>query len=287
MTAPRDQARAGVGLRLLRAAVFAAACVALAAAGHSLASCTRVPLASLAAGFTAVLVVAVLLAGRSRSLPGIAALLACGQLGLHTLFGLGQHAVAAGGAATGATASAGSAGSAGAAGRSVAEQAAQLLCGVPAAAIGPARARRVLTDAGIDPVAGPGMAGHHHGAGHGTGHAADQALAAGHAALLPSLPMLLAHLLAAVVAGWLLRHGERALFRLVALSARGAVEAALMRGLRAALALVRALRAGARELPAPARLRHRRPARAPKPQGARLQHSVIRRGPPAALALAA
>ncbi|NEE59092.1 hypothetical protein G3M55_82980, partial [Streptomyces sp. SID8455] len=33
-------------------------------------------------------------------------------------------------------------------------------------------------------------------------------------ALLPALPMFLAHLLAALAAGWLLRRGEAALFRL-------------------------------------------------------------------------
>jgi hypothetical protein len=96
--------------------------------------------------------------------------------------------------------------------------------------------------------------------------------------------MLLGHLLAAVVAGWLLRHGDLALGRLVRLSANsahGVAQGALVRSLRAALALVRALRAGlpgaseaaphvvSVELLAPLPLRT-----------TALQHSVIRRGPP-------
>ncbi|MDG4864185.1 hypothetical protein P8605_39195, partial [Streptomyces sp. T-3] len=95
MAAPhmRDR-RAGEDLRLLRAAVFAAVCVVLSAGGHALASCAAVPLWTLAAGFVAVLAVAAPLAGRARSMPGIAGGLAIGQLGLHVLFGLGQHGVA-------------------------------------------------------------------------------------------------------------------------------------------------------------------------------------------------
>lgn len=62
--------------------------------------------------------------------------------------------------------------------------------------------------------------------------------------------MVLAHLLAALPVGWLLRRGDLALLRLHRLAeatARGAVEAAeetLVRALRAALLLVRALFAG-------------------------------------------
>src|ERR1051325_3027616 len=101
MTAPHPRtARAGTGLRVLRAAVFAAVCVVLAAAGHTLASCATVPLWTLGAGVVGVVAVAAPLAGRARSLPGIAALLAVGQIVLHTLFGLGQRG--AGGMASGA-----------------------------------------------------------------------------------------------------------------------------------------------------------------------------------------
>ena len=52
MTAPHQRtARSGGDLRVLRAAVFAAVCVVLAAAGHTLASCATVPLWTLGAGF--------------------------------------------------------------------------------------------------------------------------------------------------------------------------------------------------------------------------------------------
>ncbi|MFC7988493.1 hypothetical protein ACFUV2_04185 [Streptomyces pilosus] len=269
MSAPHPHTvRSGRGLRILRAAVFAAVCVVLAGAGHTLASRTAVPLWTLVAGFLGAVALAAPLAGRARSLTGIAATLALGQTALHVLFGLGQH----GAPATGPSSALSDA--------ALVERAARLLCGTSAAGISPARAERVLTDAGIHP-GGPDA------------HAAD-ALAAGPgspAALLPSLPMLLGHLLAALAAGWLLRRGDLALLRLTELSAHGVAEATRVRSLRAALALVRALRAG---LPgasqeAPRRARTALLA-APVPRSPALQHTVIRRGPPAtvtALALAA
>ncbi|GGV49397.1 hypothetical protein GCM10010277_43210 [Streptomyces longisporoflavus] len=270
MTAPHQrEAHAGVDLRLLRAAVFAVLCVVLSAGGHVLASCAAVPLWTLGVGFAAVLAVAAPLAGRERSLPGIAAALAAGQVGLHALFGVGQH---------GTTAVAGS-------DTSVVERAARLMCGVGAANLSPAQAHRILTTAGVEP--GGGAAGHamHHSA---PATAADNAM--GSMSLLPSLPMLLGHVLAAVAAGWLLRHGDIALLRLVRLSAHGAygiAEAALVRSLRGALALVGALRAG---LPGAPEMAARTPRTAfsgpPQPRARALQHTVIRRGPPAAAALA-
>lgn len=110
-------------------------------------------------------------------------------------------------------------------------------------------------------------------------------------ALLPSLPMFLAHVLVALATGWLLRRGEIALFGLARLSAHSAqalAAGARLRSLRAALALVRALRAGAREqlLAGPRVPGHS--DEVPMPAvGDPLQHLVIRRGPPAPYALAA
>lgn len=278
MTAPHQrEARAGVDLRLLRAAVFAVLCVVLSAGGHVLASCAAVPLWTLCVGFLAVFAVAAPLAGRERSLPGIAATLAAGQVGLHALFGVGQH----GGTAVTA------------AEPSLVERAARLVCGAGAANLSPAQAHRILTTAGVEP--GGGATGHvpHHGApaaaaDTATGSAMDSAMGA--MSLLPSLPMLLGHVLAAVAAGWLLRRGDIALLRLVRLSAHGAygvAEAALVRSLRGALALVCALRVGLPGAPG-ADLRAPRTAFSgpPKPHTVALQHSVIRRGPPAATALA-
>ncbi|GAA2427942.1 hypothetical protein [Streptomyces glaucus] len=270
MTAPHQRtARSGDGLRMLRAAVFAAVCVVLAAAGHSLASYATVPLWTLGAGFLGAFVVAAPLAGRARSLPGTAALLAAGQTALHTLFGMGRH-----GTATVADPPADA---------TLVEQAARLVCGTTAAAISPAQAQRILADARLRPDTGLQTGTAHHPAD------ALSAAAGSPAALLPSLPMLLGHVLAAIAAGWLLRHGDLAVARLVDLSAHTVAEGALVRSLRGALALVRALHAG---LPAAPGAGPRPPRTAllapPCPHTAALQHTVIRRGPPAAaLALAA
>ncbi len=245
----------------MRAAVFAAVCVVLAGAGHTLASCDAVPLWTLGAGFLAAVAVAAPLAGRTRSMPGIAAMLAFGQTALHTLFGLGQHGTSGTGPSSALSDTA------------LVEQAARLLCGPTAAGISPAQAERILTDArihsgGTDP------------------HAADAlAAAAPSAALLPSLPMLLGHLLAATAAGWLLRRGDLALLRLAELSAHGVAEGTLVRALRAALSLVRALRSGLPGAPDRTPRAVRTALLAPSvPRTPVLQHTVIRRGPPAAVA---
>jgi hypothetical protein len=289
MSAPHVRtARSGGDLRVLRAAVFAAVCVVLAAAGHTLASCDTVPLWTLGAGFLAVVLVVAPLAGRERSLPGIATLLAVGQSVLHALFGLGQQGTtaAAGASATGSGSSTGPVSSMSDA--SLVEQAARLVCGTTAAAISPAQAHKILVDARIHPAtaAGTGTGAAHHPAD------AMSTTMGSSMALLPSLPMLLVHVLAAVAAGWLLRRGDMALLRLAelsAMSARSVAEGALVRSLRGALALVRALRAG---LPGTPEAGPRPPRTAllasPRPRTSALQHTVIRRGPPAAtLVLAA
>ncbi|MEV7556398.1 hypothetical protein [Streptomyces sp. NPDC089795] len=272
---------AGAGLRLIRAAVFTAVCVVLSAIGHALASCATVPWWSLCFGFVAVFAVAAALAGRRRTLPGIAAALATGQLGLHAMFGLGQHSAAAAQAP------------AGTADASLAELAARLVCGGNSVPLSPADARQILEAAGLDPAAlaeqtaQAAQAGQVVAQGHEAHAHVAQAVTMAPAAGLFSPAMLAGHLLAALAAGWLLGRGDAALFRLVELSRRSA-GAAPIRPLRAALALVRALGAGL-------------PSAAPRtPQGLRtgsdparhtgreaLQHTVIRRGPPMALALAA
>ncbi|MFD5855842.1 hypothetical protein [Streptomyces chartreusis] len=283
MTAPHARtARSGSDLRVLRAAVFAAVCVVLAGVGHILGSCATIPMWTLGAGFLGVLVVALPFAGRERSLPGIAALLAVGQTVLHTLFGLGQHVtVSAPSAASGSGSMSDAA---------LVARAARLVCGTAAAAISPAQAQRILTDARIGPATGAHAS---HPSADGMSTVTDSAGGIGFSAsLLPSLPMVLAHVLAAVVAGWLLRRGDLALLRIVemsALSAHSVAEGAFVRSLRGALALVRALRAGLPGAPeaGPRFLRTESPARR-APRTAALQHTVIRRGPPAdALALAA
>ncbi|MFJ4469800.1 hypothetical protein ACIP2X_20330 [Streptomyces sp. NPDC089424] len=265
MSAPhRRTARPGAGLRISRAAVLAAVCVVLSGAGHALASCATVPWWTLGAGFLGMLAVAVPLAGRERSLPGIAALLAVGQTVLHTLFGLGQHATAASEATrTDAT---------------LVAQAARLVCGGPVTAISPVQARQILAEARLYPGGGTGAHAAHHPA-DAMSTTTDSSVA-----LLPSLPMLLCHVLAAVAAGWVLRRGDLALLRISELSAHPVTEGTPVRSLRAAFALARALRAG---LPGASgirpRIRRVPVLAAPEPRTTALQHTVIRRGPPAAV----
>ncbi|MEU3044995.1 hypothetical protein ABZ705_00455 [Streptomyces sp. NPDC006984] len=254
------RARTGVGLRLLRAAVFAAVCVVLSGTGHALAACEGVPAWALAGGFAGVFALVLPFAGRQRSLPAIALVLTGGQLSLHGLFGAAQTRLHLAPTADDA----------------LIRVAAKLVCGGTPASLTPADARRIVTTAGFDPADAV------HGA-----HAAGTAAVDGP---LPSLAMLLAHLLAAVATGLLMRRGDRALVRLMLLSADSAqelAEAARLRSLRAALTLVAALCAGATgTAPAPSLAP---PAQGPPPatRGAELQHTVIRRGPPPAFALVA
>ncbi|MEU5718329.1 hypothetical protein AB0G71_21560 [Streptomyces sp. NPDC020403] len=264
-------ARAGAGLRLLRTAVFTAVCVVLAAAGHGLAAGAAVPGRTLLAAFLGVFVVTAALAGRERSLPAIAAALATGQLALHTVFGLGRHAPHP------AMPSADD---------SLIRFASGLVCGEGPSQISAGQAHRIVSAAGIDPATVAGAHTHLTTAvTPDTASAADPGtLAALLSGLMPSLPMFLGHLIAALATGWLLRRGEIALFRLVRLSVHGARELAAgarLRALRAAMALVRALRAGLPGLPATGPRRPRSAADVPAPAaGELLQHMVIRRGPP-------
>ncbi|MFI2453606.1 hypothetical protein [Streptomyces sp. NPDC019539] len=268
--APGD-ASAAAGPRLLRAAVFAAVCVVLSALGHVLAACAAVPWWTLLAGFLGVFAVVAPFAGRTRSLPAVVAALAGGQLGLHTLFGLGQRRLTVSPSADDA----------------LIRMAAKLVCGAGGNALSPADAHRIVAGAGIDPATAAQTAH--------AGHAAAVPNAAlGSAGALPSLPMVLGHLLAALVTGWLLRRGDLALFRLAELSAQGAqgagemvADGALVRALRAAVVLVRELLAGLPSTPdaGPGPVGSRPVDSAPPPAAA-LQHTVIRRGPPAHRVLA-
>ncbi|MFD3331250.1 hypothetical protein ACFWV1_01090 [Streptomyces sp. NPDC058700] len=248
--------------RLLRAAVFTAVCVVLAALGHALAACAGLALWTLLAGLLGVFGLTVLVTGRERSLGFVVGALAGGQLGLHVLFGLGQRRL---GPVPGAD-------------DALIRMAARLVCGAGTASLDSADAARILRDAGLDPAAGASAGVHAH-------TAATAATPAGE--LLPGLPMLLGHLLAALATGWLLRRGDRALSRLVELSEQGATElaeCAPVRALRAALRLVRALLTGLSTVPRTGLGRAVRTAfgSSPPPVVAALEDTVIRRGPPAA-----
>ncbi|MEV0373106.1 hypothetical protein AB0I10_25335 [Streptomyces sp. NPDC050636] len=262
---PATTARAAADLRLLRAAVFTAVCVALSAAGHMAASYATVPLWTLGVACAVVFAVAAPLAGRERSLPGIAAGLAVGQLALHSLFAMGQQPLAAG-----------SGGVNGLSDQAAIAMARQVTCGLGAGRLDGDAARRILGSGGFQTT--------HHMAGGAVG---DPTMAN---CLAPSLPMLLCHLLAALAVGWLLRRGEAALWRLVRLSAPAAREVAaeaLVGALRGALSLVRALLTGLGSVhdDAPRPLVSYGDDK-PGPNDLALHHSVVRRGPPA-LALAA
>ncbi|QHY96727.1 hypothetical protein SSPS47_16600 [Streptomyces sp. S4.7] len=278
---PDRVAHAGASLRLLRAAVFTAVCVVLSATGHVIAACQAVPWWTLVVGFAGVLAVAAPLAGRARSLPAIALALTGGQLALHALFGMSQHHLTMRPGADDV----------------LVRMAAKLICGAGPASLSPGDAHRIVTDAGIDPATVSGASGGLAQGGHLHG-TADAALgAAGPLPELPTLPMFLAHLLAALATGWLMRRGDLALARLATLSAQGlgdgigeaVADNARLRALRAALRLVRALRWGLPVASAPGL--HGQPA--PRPDAPpsdtdrTLQHSVIRRGPPAVFTLAA
>ncbi len=271
--------------------MFTAVCVALSATGHALAACASVPWWTLPLGFLFLFALVAPFAGRERSLPSIAAALGAGQLALHALFGAGQHQQLR---------------LAPSADDALIRMAGKLMCGAGASSTSAADARRIITTAGLDPATATATAG---ASAAGTAQAAQaaQSVQAAHTApggafssvaevaaspeLLPSLPMLLGHLLAALATGWLLRRGDLALFTLARLSADSAqsvAQGARLRSLRAALVLVRTLCAGLTGAPAAPPQRPRPADEPPAPAADEaLQHTVIRRGPPAELALAA
>ncbi|WP_051813817.1 hypothetical protein [Kitasatospora sp. MBT63] len=279
---PTGAPAAAWDLRVARAVPFALVCTLIAAAGHALVGGGEVGLPALASGFAVVTAAAVLLGGRERSAAAIAGALGIGQLGLHLLFhGL---ATAAAGASAVAGPMAGMTGMTGAPGTGAAggqaagigvlpALAGRLICddrpGNGPSALPPgSTAEQVVSAAGLDPQAY--TVGAHAGAGHVSG------IAAAFAGMSPS--MLLGHLAAALVAGWWLRRGEAALWRLVRVTAVAAREWAIP--LRSALTLLAAVLLGpladGREL--------RRPTGPAEdwrlPGAAALRHSVHRRGPP-------
>jgi hypothetical protein len=255
-------------MRLLRAAVFTAVCVALSAAGHEWAGGRPVPLWTLAVAWAAVFAVAAPLAGRERSLPGIAALLGAGEFGLHLLFGIGGGCAPAAAPAPRTS------------GGTLQALAGHLLCGANAHPLSPSAAARVIRSAGLDPTR---LAVAHAGsAGAGGGHAAASmsGMAGMGASLTPA--MIAGHLAAALAAGWLLRCGEAALWRIVRLAQLAGAAAAGV-PLRRVPVLARLLLAGLPGAPSPAGPRTARFGDVPgPPRPVLLRHALARRGPPAA-----
>ncbi|MGW5282070.1 hypothetical protein ACWERI_21850 [Streptomyces collinus] len=87
---------ASPAVRSLRAAVFAAVCVLLAAAGHGLAMGDMPSVGADAAAFLGVFGLGWVLGRRERSLPGIGAAMLATQAGLHFAFGAAHPGPAAG-----------------------------------------------------------------------------------------------------------------------------------------------------------------------------------------------
>ncbi|MFF8194886.1 hypothetical protein ACF05L_29395 [Streptomyces bobili] len=218
---------AGRCSRTVRAAVFAAVCVLLAALGHVLMSGDRVPWWALGAGAAATGAAGWGLAGRERGLPLIVTVVVAAQTALHTAFSLAHPAAGAAGTAA------------------------------------------------MDAHAGMDM---DMGAAHGhVPHAMDLM---GHTGAVAdggepsSYGMLAAHLLAALLCGLWLAHGERAAFRVLR---------AFAGRLAAPLRMLFGAVPAAPERPR-ARVRRRGTDRAPRLL--LLVHAITSRGPPAGTAVA-
>ncbi|MEV6973470.1 hypothetical protein [Kitasatospora sp. NPDC093806] len=245
-------------LRLARALPFALVCTLIAAAGHAVAGGGNVALPALGAGFAAVLLLAVALGGRERSLGAIAGALGAGQFGLHLLFhSFGGHAAA--GAHHG--------GPLGSGPLTLPQVAGRLICnearpGTLIGLSGNPTAEQLVAGAGLDPQAYP-------------------AAPWWQGDVLGMTPAMFAgHLAAALLAGWWLRRGEAALWRLVRIAV-SAAESHWAAPLRTACALAAVLLRGLFGVSGgPVRRAGGRGGDDPLPAGAALRHSVVRRGPP-------
>lgn len=241
---------AGWGVRAVRAAVFAAVCVLLAALGHVMMSGRDVPAWALTAGLGATGVTGWCLARGERGLPLIVVVTVVAQTALHQAFAFAQSATAASGAAPGAMGMRG---------------------------VGSLH----MSHMDMSHMDMSHMSMTHMGTGHmdlaHMDHAAhiDHAANTSHAMTTgsPSSGMLAAHLLAAVLCGLWLAFGEKAAFRILR-----AVAGRLAAPLRLLLALPLTP-----ERPRPHQ-RHRRPDRTPRLL--LLVHAITSRGPPVGTAVA-
>ncbi|WP_055615322.1 hypothetical protein [Streptomyces phaeochromogenes] len=245
---------AGRGIREVRAVVFAAVCVVLAALGHVMMSGSSVPWWTMAAGGVVTGGAGWCLAARERGLPLIVTVVVVAQGLLHTGFSLAQSAappVAWGSMGSGGGGS------------------------MPMGSAGRGMDSEHMGAAAMDSV--------HMGSVH-TG--STDAMDMGHMGSGPmahpahdmdgmsSLGMLAAHLLAALLCGLWLAYGERAAFRILR-----AVAGRLAAPLRLLL----------HAMPAPPhRPRVRVPRRSPdrSPRRLLLVHAITSRGPPVGTAVA-
>ncbi|MEU9309898.1 hypothetical protein [Streptomyces sp. NPDC048256] len=218
---------AGWCTRTLRAALFAAVCVLLAALGHVMMSGAEVPAWALAAGVAVTGIAGWCLAGRERGLPLIVTVVVAAQTALHSAFSLA-------GPESGAAASAGMG----------------------------AMGMDSMDMGHMDHVSHIGHMGHMSHMGEGAGQDG-----------YSSFGMLAAHLLAALLCGLWLAHGEKAAFRILR-----AVAGRLAAPLRLLLAVP--------VTPDRPRVRFRRRRSARAPRLLLLTHAITTRGPPLGTAAA-
>lgn len=250
---------AGWCSRAVRAAVFAAACVLLAALAHVMMSGASVPWWTLGAGAVGVGGTAWLLADRERGLPLVVSAAVAAQAALHSGFSLAQAA---------AQPSAGV--------PLVRRWVQHMLCAAPMGAdsmgsMGRGQGSAMsapMPDASTTPM--PAMPA----SSMGSSMEHMDHMGGGHdmSGMSPT-GMLAAHVLAALVCGLWLAHGERAAFRVAR-----AFAGWLVAPLRVPLAL-----------PTPAhrpRIRFHRHRSAGRPRQLLLVHAITSRGPPAGTAVA-
>ncbi|MDF6017211.1 hypothetical protein [Streptomyces sp. JH34] len=252
--------------RAVRAALFAAVCVLLAATGHVLMSGTPVPGWVLFAALAGTTAAAWFLAGRERGVLAVTTAAVAAQTALHAGFTYAQSLAPPPPLPN----------------ESFARQwAGKLLCGDGATLLSERDAVAIVTDAGLGslisrpppgtfaPAADP--VGHSHHAMHGVPIDAAGTVQAVHGGqgVFAAAPtgMLAAHLLAALLCGLWLAYGERAFFRVLR---------ALAWCLRTPLHLLLRLAAPPRR---PRRSVRRRPAQQSFTQ-LLLVHSITSRGPP-------
>ncbi|WP_405982463.1 hypothetical protein [Streptomyces sp. NBC_00158] len=261
-----------------RAAMFAAVCVLLASVGHVLMSGMAVPWWAMSAAFAGTAATAWCLAGRERGLLTVIAATVAVQGVLHSGFSLAQSVLHPSLPS----------------GTSFARQwAAYLMCGEgTASALSVQEARKVVDDAGLGSLVhepppgaafGDAAAHAHHGMHevHDAPGMADAASAAtgvllpagGHdmAGMSPT-GMLAAHLLAALLCGLWLAHGERGAFR-------------VLRAVAGWLWTPLCLLFGLAPVPVPPRVRVRRARRRRTLRRLFLVHAITSRGPPTGTAV--
>ncbi|MGW3494316.1 hypothetical protein [Streptomyces sp. NPDC001020] len=232
---------AGWCARTIRAAVFAAVCVLLAALGHVLMSGSDVPVWALAAGVTVTGAAGWCLAGRERGLPLIVVVVVAAQTVLHEAFSWAQSA------------------SGGSASTRMSDMGAMDMGSMRTGSTG-------MSHMGMNHMGMNHMGMNHMGMSHmdAVGPSVDGGSS--------SFAMLAAHLLAALLCGLWLAHGEKAAFRILR-----AVAGWLVAPLRLLLALP--------VTPDRPRVHPRRRRSGRAPRRLFLVHAITSRGPPAGTAV--